>query len=180
MDCCGDSKGAIFYFPKYITNTKTNHWKITDGGWWMSRLDCEVIDQGVVTSVRDDCDLTDPYCTNLGTGRVHHRLAPRLQLSLSVRLGWLNEVLFGLCCGAAASSSWCSAHSITSVSLALPGSGSQDLSGCTCSSWGERYGNIASGQLMGSKVLECLLQRHCSAYPWGSEGLWPFSLFCSL
>lgn len=51
----------------------------------------EVTDQGVVTSARDGCDLTDPHSTNSGADRVPCGPVPGLQLSTTVRLETLNK-----------------------------------------------------------------------------------------
>ncbi|XP_072207958.1 uncharacterized protein [Excalfactoria chinensis] len=80
-----------------------------------------------------NCDLTDPRA-EAGAQQSPASLVPGLRLSAVARLGAANEPLFGPCCGAAGSSSWCSAHGIASVPPALPGSGSRGPAGCARSS----------------------------------------------
>lgn len=81
-----------------------------------------------------DRDFTHPCFIHSGTSRVQYESIPGLQLSTAVRLGALNEALVEWCCRNANSSSWCPSHSIASVSLSLPGSGSWSLMECTHSS----------------------------------------------
>ena len=125
--------------------------KAQPGAQLHAALRCEVTDQGVSTSVRDDYDLTDPCCINMSSGTDKHGIALEVHLRILARLGPLNEALTGLCYGAWCCSSWCPSHSNNSVFSALSGSGSWGHAGCTCSSGGEQFRDLALGQPVGSR-----------------------------
>jgi len=74
---------------------------------------------------------------------VQRGLVSGILSSLFARLGAPYEDVVGLCCVAAGSTSGCPAHSIASVSPALPGSGSRSCTKCARSSRGERCGDTA-------------------------------------
>ena len=127
---------CTFYFPQYVTITKENHGMVEgDGGLAWGPNTCSSGQwghrpSGCDVSNGNDCDLASPHCTDLGSGRGQRALVPGLLLSIAARLGAVSE-LVELCCGAAGSSSWCPPHSTTSVSPALPASGSWGHTGCT-------------------------------------------------
>lgn len=83
-----------------------------------SVMGCEAANKGVLLSVRDDSDLADPQCMNSGADRVQCGLMPRLQLSISARLGEPNKAL--LSCAVELLAAVLGAHPTTSPVFPQP------------------------------------------------------------